>query len=67
MERIIERLVDDMPIGVKACVTLDSNGDYNVYVNAKYNKEQRECAVLHEIGHILGNDFFNGRPFEEIE
>ena len=66
MERIIQRIVD-MPYGVKACVTMDVNGDYNVYINAHYNREQQEKAVRHELGHILGNDFYNGKPLQEIE
>lgn len=66
MEKIIERVVD-MPVGVKACVVEDADGDYNVYVNARYDKVQRECAALHELRHVICNDFHSGLPLELIE
>ena len=66
MERYITRIVD-MPVGVKACVNQDAEGDYNIYVNAHYNKEQQERAVLHEIGHIITDDFHNIKSIEEVE
>jgi hypothetical protein len=44
--------------GVHGCVSQDSSGFYNVYVNANDSLERQREALDHEVKkHIEGNDF----------
>ena len=40
---------------VKGSVSLDLNGDYNVYINQDLNYEQQMQALVHEVLHISNN------------
>jgi hypothetical protein len=37
---------------VKGSVSLDPNGDYNIYINQNLSYEQQMAALAHEIIHI---------------
>ena len=66
MNDIIVRLVD-VPVDVKGIVKEDSNGDYNIYLNARYVLEQQMMTYLHELAHIELGHLHSSRPVEEIE
>jgi hypothetical protein len=66
MEKMIIRLMD-LPCGVKGYVREDSDGNYNVYLNAKFDGATRAKVLLHEIEHILRDDFRNELNISEIE
>ena len=54
-----------MPEEVGAVTVVDTDGDYNVYLNAKRSDLEKELA--HEMKHIKDNDFYNDMPIELAE
>jgi len=67
MGDIIVRLVNLPSYCVGATVEEDCNGDYNVYVNARYGYNGQIKALDHEIDHIEHDDFRNGLPLKRCE
>lgn len=45
----------------------DSEGDYNIYINARLGAEDRVKAFRHEIQHIKNRDFYSDLPVSEKE
>ena len=41
---------------------IDAEGDYNVYINARLNDDERVKAYRHEIDHIRLGHFYDERP-----
>lgn len=66
MDAVIIRLVD-MPVTMPGCTVKDANGDYNVYINARLNEEQRVSAYWHEMDHIRRGHFYQERTVAEME
>ena len=66
MDAVICRIID-MPVGVKGLTVLDSEGDYNVYINARLSAGQRGKAFKHEIEHIRKGDFYRMDSVKDIE
>ena len=66
MNEIIVRLID-VPVDLKGVVKEDSNGDYNVYLNARYMSEQILQTYLHELAHIKLGHLQSDRPVDELE
>ena len=56
MNDIIVRTIN-MPYAVKAYTQIDSNNDYNVYLNARYCCSEQLKSYYHELKHILCGDF----------
>lgn len=67
MGEMIVRVVDLPSYRVGATVVEDENGDYNVYINARYGHNGQEKALRHELEHIRQDDFHNGKPIEICE
>lgn len=67
MEEIITRLAEDLPASVQGLTVRDSNGDYNVYLNAKLSREEQQRVYCHELEHIRGGDFDRHDPVRAIE
>lgn len=68
-ENCIVRIVDfprDVG-GVNGMVLLDESGFYNIYLNARASWFQQRKALRHELNHIENDDFFNGKPIDEVE
>lgn len=68
-ENCIVRVVDfprDVG-GVNGMVLLDESGFYNIYLNARASWFQQRKALRHELNHIENDDFFNGKPIDEVE
>lgn len=61
MDNVIVRVLD-LPAAVPAVCALDSEGDYNVYINAKLSRDEALRAFEHEKRHILRNHFFRDVP-----
>jgi Zn-dependent peptidase ImmA (M78 family) len=51
MDNVYVRL-DDLPDGVRGFVSLDEDGDYNVYINKDLSYDQQMSTLAHEIIHI---------------
>lgn len=47
----------DMPYGLKGCTCENCDGGYTILINAKLSYEQQQKTLLHEIKHIISNDF----------
>lgn len=66
MDAIIIRLVD-LPDTIHAVTRKDSEGDYNIYINARLSADLRVRAYWHEIEHIRRGHFYDERPVSEKE
>lgn len=67
MNDVFVRLLDFPCTDMKGAVRMDEDGNYNVYLNAKYTKEQQEITLLHEMAHIECGHLGSDRPIDEIE
>lgn len=66
---MITTIFTDLPLTIKGFVKRtfdDGEYYYTIVLNAQYNKEQQEEAYLHEMRHIMNNDF-DKENVEEIE
>lgn len=66
MEKIITRIVD-LPTGIRGYTSLDPDGDYNVYINAKLSESMQKRVLAHEITHIKRDDFSDTKTVDEAE
>lgn len=60
------RLVD-LPPRVGGVCSPNEDGTYNVYLNARKDREHQVDSYLHEWEHIEDDDFYTARPIEEVE
>lgn len=67
MNDVFVRVLDFPNTDVKGAVRKDENGDYNVYLNAKYTQEQNILTYIHEDRHIKYGHLESERPIEELE
>ena len=67
MDEIFVRVLDFDTCNVGASVQEDENGDYNVYVNARYGYNGQRRAFDHEMDHIEHDDLRNGLPLKAAE
>lgn len=66
MDTIITRIVD-LPLGVKGVTVKDDEGDYNIYLNARYSPDVQAKAFRHEVDHIKKEHFYDERRVLEKE
>ncbi len=66
MENVIVRL-RDMPNGIRGVTVLDSDGDYNVYINSRLTGQIQRIAYVHELRHIRRGDFHSERSIDSLE
>ena len=52
----------ELPLSVKGITVLDSDGNYNVYINILLSDETQLKAVEHEITHIIKEHFYDYEP-----
>ena len=57
----------DMPWGSHGFVTVDENGFYNIYLNARRSQRDQRIDLKHELEHILNDDLYNAKPITEVE
>ena len=67
MGDVFVRVVNLPSYCVGATVEEDCNGDYNIYVNARYGYKGQQKALKHELDHIEHDDFRNGVPLDLCE
>lgn len=60
MSEIIVRLIE-LPIKVNGITIVDSNGDYNVYINSRLSEDAAKRTCRHEITHIMKNHHYDYR------
>ena len=58
-----------LPLTVKGVTVLDSEGDFNVYINILLSYNTQQIATKHEIGHITKEHFYDYEPvvYNELE
>ena len=66
MSDIFVRVID-MPSSVRGYTALDSEGDYNIYINGRLSLSQQMVTYNHERMHILRNDFSDKKTIREAE
>lgn len=66
MDEYRVRLVD-LPPRVGGMVSMDDDGFYNIYLNARLSREMQRAALRHELEHIADDDLYNTRPITEVE
>ena len=59
--------IANLPRGINGFVLEDSEGDYNIYINALLTYERQEEVIAHEMIHIIRDDFRNDLPIEVVE
>ena len=59
--------VVELPRTVNAVTVIDSEGNFNVYVNSLLTVEAQKKAFRHEKCHILKNHFYSLKPVEDCE
>ena len=67
MGDVIVRVVDLPTHRIGATVEEDENGDYNIYINARYGNIGQRKAYNHELDHIEHDDFYNDIPLKVCE
>lgn len=56
-----------LPSCVGGVVSPNEDGTFNMYLNANKSKEDLIDDYIHEYEHIDNDDFYNGKPIEEVE
>lgn len=67
MGEVIVRVVNLPAWKTGATVVEDENGDYNIYLNARFGYNGQQKALKHEYKHIMNDDFRNDLPIEICE
>lgn len=67
MNDIIVRVVNFPTTDVKGLIKEDPDGDYNVYINARYNDVQQAMTYLHEEAHATLGHLHKDIPVETKE
>ena len=55
------------PGDIRAAVRLDPEGYPSIYINDALSPAAKKRAFLHELKHILEDDFYNGKSIREVE
>ena len=66
MEHIITRIVN-LPHKIKGYTSVDSEGNYNVYINSGLSYEMQRLTYLHEMTHIARNDWDDRKTLYQAE
>lgn len=57
----------DFGNSVPATVTINEDGSFSIFLNARLSYERRLEAYMHELRHIESNDLNSRKTVEEIE
>lgn len=57
----------DLPSRTKGLTVEDSDGFYNIYINAKLSAYEQKEAISHELIHIERNDFNQEKNLKNAE
>ena len=49
--------MSDFPYGIHGCVSEDSEGFFNIYINSRDSYHRQRKALAHELRHIVNHDF----------
>lgn len=57
----------NLPPKIYACVLLNPDNTYTMILDPRRDSESQLDDYTHELWHIIRDDFYNGKPIEEIE
>lgn len=59
----------ELPLTVKGVTVLDSDGNFNVYINILQSYDVQQKATKHELKHIKSEHFYDYEPvvYNELE
>lgn len=57
----------DMAPGIPEQITLNHDGSYTVFLNARYSFEYLQQAMAHALEHVRRADHYKGLPADQIE
>ena len=57
----------DFGNSIPAAVTINDDGGFSIFLNARLSYERRLEAYLHEMRHIQNQDFYGDMSVEEME
>ena len=57
----------ELPHKVRGMTVRDEDGFYNIYINSLLSAEMQLEAYRHEMAHLFGDDFSNGKPIDMCE
>lgn len=57
----------DLPTKIKAVHTVNEDGSYTIFINARLNLEQQQKGYIHELYHIINEDIKSLKEVNEIE
>ena len=64
---IYTKLCTKLPSHVGGFTLCDEEGDYTIFLNARYSYEDNKQTVQHEIEHIRKGDFYSADEADYIE
>lgn len=56
-----------LPGSIRGAVRLSEDGFANIYINDSLSPTAKLEVFRHELNHIKNNDFYNGKPIEDVE
>jgi hypothetical protein len=66
MGQIIFRYID-LPCETHGFVREDSEGNYNIYINARMSIDMQREAAQHELNHVRNEDFDSDDDIKRVE
>ena len=57
----------NLPPSIHGMTVTNDDSTFSVYINSKLSVEQQKEAYMHDVSHIVKDDFFTDLPIEEIE
>ena len=59
----------ELPLTVKGVTVVDSDGNFNVYINILLSHAVQQKATKHELKHIISGHFYDYEPvvYNELE
>lgn len=66
MDNCIVRYID-LPVSIPAVTEIDTEGDYNIYINAMLSDDEKKNALLHELQHVKRGHFYKDVPISFCE
>ena len=66
MEEVIVRLID-MPTAIKGISSLDEDGNFNIYINARLSQDMQTEAYQHEMAHLKRGDHYRTADIRDKE
>lgn len=61
------RVIDFPDATVGGAVATNDDGTFSIYINSRRSWEAQRESFLHELRHILNDDFYNGKDIREVE